>query len=304
MAQRVHTTMGAKKNQEEDAQSEGAASSMINREIRAFLRNNKVWEMKDFDGSIRQCLHAIHGFGGILGIRDALDKLSTSSCGKARAQYMNPKGYIHKILKNCVRELRQQSHWKKTENKPVSDAASSSRFAALFPCAPLLWKPCCPTPLLPPSGVLWSPVWQGGQDEAQGATVTSSPVLTTSKDGPHACLILATTIHSTHVEDLAPDQGEEITLTETSQNQPSGDASPAADFCDQAPPLFEPSEASTEHSFQPTAEIDAESFTDSGSDEEDFLLVSSFCKWDSKGEGFGQEESDSRSSEHDGFVLL
>lgn len=303
MAQRMQTTMDTQKNQEEDAQSEGAASSMINREIRAFLRSSKVWQMRDFDGSIRQCLHAIHGFDGMLGVRAALDKLHTSSCGKARAQYMNPKGYIHKILKSCVRELRQQLHWKKVESKSVSDAPTSSRFASLFPCAPLLWKSHCPPSVLPSSKAVWSPVWQGGQDEAEGGTVTSSPVPATSKDGSHACLLLATTIPSPQVEDLMLGQGEEITLTEPSQN--------LTHFCAETAPLFEPSEASTilsvsagDHSFQLTAELDMGSFTDAGSDEEDFLLVSSFCKCNPKGESFGQEEGDSQSSEQDGFVLV
>jgi hypothetical protein len=295
-----------KKNQTCSVQQEGSVTSIINQEICGRLKGNEALAWADFDGPIRQCLHALHSLGGIREVRDALDVLHTSTFGKPRRWMSNPKAYIHKILKNVVRELGRRPAAGKVSERNLM---MSSQRPPLLSCVPVpmiistAYHPqpvsCVPLPLMIPHHA-----GQPGSGEPEVAIVPS-----------------------VSAQRFAHEQGNSYRSTKTAQNPQIGDVSPGEDCYAQS--LFRKlSEVSTipsvtsstprECSSQHIGELDVESLscTDCSSLGEEFLLVTGSSECDSKSEELEHDfevvkvkvvdecSSEYGECEDDGFVVL
>lgn len=142
--------MCAHKKQQVDVCKDRSITCLINKEISDRLKGNETLLWQDFDGKIRQCLHAIHGNGGLQEVRDALDALHISTCHKPRVWVQNPSGYIHKILKDFVRSVRKGCGSQRIRRGNL--AISPGRVPPL-PCIPM---PALSPVALPPPPPLWS----------------------------------------------------------------------------------------------------------------------------------------------------
>lgn len=88
----------------------GGARDEIHQEITSLLQHKTPLQRNDFDGQVRQCLHAIHGIGGHQGVHDALQIIQLQTTKKERASVGKWSAYIHKLLRrfldNSTAEVR------------------------------------------------------------------------------------------------------------------------------------------------------------------------------------------------------
>lgn len=272
--------MGADKKQRAEVHRDRSTTCLINKEICDRLKGNETLLWEDFDGKIRQCLHAIHGNGGLQDVRDALDALHTSTCQKPRAWVQNPPAYIHKILKDFVRSVRKCSGSKRTRPQDVAISLG------LVP--PL---PCIPMPALSP--VAFPPPQWSCEADLDGAAADSSSAGNNQESSTKSIQL---TWMEEAVEQAKAPAGESLRVLLEVSGMPS------------APCLESSSNGVIDmDSLSDTTEVDTESLSDTDCSllllpcDEDFLVVPDLCD-----EELEQWELHSKSAEleQDEFVVL
>lgn len=93
----------------QSSQRSGPLKSVVVSEIDLLLQRNMSLELSDFDGLVRQFLHAIYGAGGKVSLQDALDAVHESTKYKPREVVGNWSAYINKHLKSFFRDLTQKT---------------------------------------------------------------------------------------------------------------------------------------------------------------------------------------------------
>jgi hypothetical protein len=96
------STHASKTKRQDTAQDDGSVRSMIRDELRSLVKDNPTLQWSDFDGLVRQYLHAIHGIGGPEKVRDALEVVDRSTREKPRAWAKNWSAYLNTCLKKFL----------------------------------------------------------------------------------------------------------------------------------------------------------------------------------------------------------
>lgn len=81
----------------------------IEAELSALLASTPVLRRTDFDGLVRQTLHAIRTVGGYEGVTEATQMLRHAAAGKKRADVQRWPAYISALLKRHLQELKQSN---------------------------------------------------------------------------------------------------------------------------------------------------------------------------------------------------
>merc|ERR1712050_199248 len=84
--------------------SDHLAKLEIDEEIAAALAISPMLHRLDFDGRVRQYLHAIRNVSGRQGVREAMQEVHSAVAGKTRATVHRWPAYLIRILKWCVQE--------------------------------------------------------------------------------------------------------------------------------------------------------------------------------------------------------
>lgn len=84
----------------------GDAKAEIEEEIQAVLVANPVLRRVDFDGSVRQYLHAIRSKGGQAAVRQAAQMIHDATVGKERAAIQKWPAYLLKVAKSFLTKLK------------------------------------------------------------------------------------------------------------------------------------------------------------------------------------------------------
>jgi hypothetical protein len=175
----------------------GCFSSVVNREMETLLLCGVPLLPSDFDGPVRQKLHAIYGIGGDEALQNAMEDVYTSARSKHRKAAGNWRAWINTILKRFLRELKQRRHGKlltaEDQFEHVSHIGEGRLVLSTVPQAPML-QPMFRDTIMPLSGVPlidlpvmpWKPQGHFHYAHVQDASGSANMQ---DKDGEYMCKI-------------------------------------------------------------------------------------------------------------------
>lgn len=82
------------------------ATAEIFDDISSFLEACAIFKQSDFDGQVRQHLHAIRTVGGRKRVQEALDKVRAGVQGVERSQLKSPSRYLLALFKRLLQTLK------------------------------------------------------------------------------------------------------------------------------------------------------------------------------------------------------
>lgn len=91
----------------------GKAKDQISADIGLLLSGHSTLQRTDFDGSVRQCLHAIHGISGQQGVREALQIVNFFTSKKQRGVVRHWPAYVGKLVRKALDDIVAEERKKK-----------------------------------------------------------------------------------------------------------------------------------------------------------------------------------------------
>lgn len=101
----------------------GKAKDQISADIGLLLSGHSTLQKTDFDGSVRQCLHAIHGISGQQGVREALQIVNFFTSKKQRAVIRHWPAYVGKLVRKALDDIVAEERRKKLAGRALQSEA-------------------------------------------------------------------------------------------------------------------------------------------------------------------------------------
>lgn len=125
----------------------GKAKEDIAAELEIVFSSGSLLRRSDVDGRARQCLHAVHGVGGRVKVRECLQEVLYSTLQKERQDVSNWTAYVSRLVRKFFDKLSSDADDEKRRVRAWSDARGN--FQSMWPATPTMgsvssWQPATP----------------------------------------------------------------------------------------------------------------------------------------------------------------
>jgi len=146
-------------------------SGLVLQDIERLLSLNGTLLWADFDGKVRQFLHAIHSVAGEPGVQAALLQVHETTSDKRRDDVRNWPAYVQRLLKRAFLEY-QAAHRQDADSDQGSCEVAAARAPALPP-GPAVWVPRRRAPREARARVVAAPAPEEAAAEATGTAASA-----------------------------------------------------------------------------------------------------------------------------------
>lgn len=125
----MYSSTGISREGKRSLVGSGGTKTEIEEEVQAVLAVNQVLRRSDFDGIVRQHLHAIHSVGGQKRVADAMQMIEEATCHRDRASIQKWPAFLLKLLKSFAESsglFKRRTQQKEKDMKTAVVAANQT----------------------------------------------------------------------------------------------------------------------------------------------------------------------------------